>query len=203
MIFTFGFDDGYHSWLDASKVLEEHGFRGTFNVCLRNVVQQRLTERKRMFPPSDVITWDEVLDLQNRGHEVASHGVRHCDFSRATDAEIRLEFEGSLSVFRSRGVNVETYACAFNNWTERADKVGREFYKVIRGPVGVNYPPFKTRNYKCLSGEAAVNMAESNPKADMWVVGNWHDINPDGFRSQVERVKRLGVEVKTVRGVTR
>jgi len=196
--FTFSLDDGYESWLNAARILEKHGWRGTFNVCLRNVANERLATRQRMFPPSDVLTWSEVRWLQNAGHEIASHGVRHTDLSGATKEELELEMASSKRVFTSRGIRVDTYACQFNNYTSEADAVSRQHYRTIRGLTGVNTTPFTGRIYRALRGDLAVD-AVSDGK---WVVGIWHNITPEKFALDVERVAKSGAIVKTVREMT-
>ncbi len=192
--FSFNFDDGYRSWLDAAKVLEAYGFRGTFNVCLRNVVIRR-GDRQRMFPDSDILTWDEILSLQAGGHEIASHGALHVDLAHALPAELELEVAGSKRVFAERGVNVTAYACAFNQCPESVSQFVLQYYTAVRGAAGRdNVLPITTRVYHPIPGYAAVDAIADG----VWVVSSWHNVS-DRFEYTVKQVAENGVRVVSVR----
>ena len=197
-MFTFSFDDGYQSWLRCADILEEYGYRGVFNVCLRNVVRKRVPERRIMFPYRRVITWDEVHELQRRGHQMGSHGVRHVDLDDCNWPEIHLEIIGSKQVFESRGVSVDTFACPFNNYNERVKRVTLQHYGSVRGSPGFNQLPFKGSVYH------AHNEGKQFPSGGiilsntLWNVGIWHDIAPAKFREAVEAVHTSDVKVLTV-----
>ena len=199
MIFTFSFDDSYKSWTGASEVLDEYGYKGVFNVCLRNVTHKRPLTRQRMFPDRDILTWDEVQDIHSMGHEIASHGVRHIDIPLCSDEELDLEINGSYAVFESHGINVSSYTCAFNGWTAEAEQLSRRNYDSFRLGVGVNKLPLKGRTYYVMSAGDAVEYAVANPDKHEWVVGAWHDVNLNGFRRRVRQIKESGIPVKTVR----
>lgn len=196
--FTVSLDDGYQCWLEVARILEKHGCRGTFNVCLRNAVAKRLTTRPKMFPPSNVITWDEIRYLQRDGHEIASHGTRHIDLSGATKEELSVEIASSKRVFESHGVTVDTYACQYNNYTIEADEMSTRYYKTIRGHTGINELPFKGRVYRALRGDLALKEV----KKGRWIVGIWHTVTPENFEKTIFQLVKDGVIVKTVREMT-
>ncbi len=196
--FTFSFDDGYKSWMTAAEILEEYGWRGTFNVCLRNVVHKRVTTRPRMFPDKDVITWEEVLQLQARGHEIASHGVRHVDLPLCNKAEKYMEIVGSKLIFKSRGVNVETYTCAFNAYNQECIKLSEPHYKSFRTNIGVNKHPPKSPIYHADRPSAVDDICKSETD-NLWLIGIWHDVPLAGFRKRCEQLKEANIKVITVR----
>ena len=196
--FTFSADDGYSSWLKMADILEHYDYRGTFNVSLRNAVTQRLSTRPRMFPPANVITWDELMYLQNRGHEIACHGTRHINLTDATKEELNMELIYSKRVFQSRGIDVSTYACQFNNYTSEVGKLSEEHYDTVRGVTGVNIMPFKGRIYHALTSADALKEI----KEGIWAVGIWHNISPEKFLKDVEKASETGTTVKTVREMT-
>lgn len=195
---TFSFDDGYHSWLQAGDLLREHGWHGTFYTCLRNVVYIRKPGRTHMFPPDEVITWDEVKQLRGEGHEIACHGLRHIDLSLCNKREIRLELVDSLEVFKSHGVEVNTFGCPFNNYPPEVTKLALEHYDSFRDWIGVNRVPIRKRVYNVLrSGDAYEELQEGD---DKWVLSTWHDVDIPKFRSYLSKVEKLdNVEVKTTR----
>jgi peptidoglycan/xylan/chitin deacetylase (PgdA/CDA1 family) len=191
--FTFNFDDGYQSWLAAADVLEDHGWRGTFNVCLRSVVHER-GRRPRMFTPSKVLTWDEVVDLRDRGHEIASHGALHLDLPLATPAELDLEIRGSKAVFEAHGIEVRAYTAPYNSLFSAAHQVVRQHYQYVRGKAGTNLWPHYGQVYHAVGeAEAVARLQEGR-----WIVGSWHDVDLVSFAVACDEVQENGAEVLTV-----
>ena len=198
MILSVEFDDFYKSFIIAAQILEDCGFRGTFNISLRGVVSERKADRVRMFPDADILTWEEVKKLQSRGHDIASHGVRHNDLMLATPEELELEIVTSKRLFEARGIKVNSYACAFNNYTWKADELAAKHYRAIRGVQGINPLPFKGHVYHSLWGSDVIEKLAEYKDKPLWIVAAWHDINPTEFRAFMDRVKSCGIEVKTV-----
>jgi len=195
---TFAFDDGYRSWGEAGELLEKYGWRGTFYTCLRNVVYIRKDGRKRMFPLSDVITWDELKTLKQRGHEIACHGTRHIDLKRCDEREVKMELVDSLEVFKSHRFNVTTYGCAFNSYPRFLPDFALEHYNSFRDWVGENKYPITSRIYHVQrSGEAYESLLNGDNK---WVVSTWHDITDSGFKKYLKKISEMkNVKVKTVK----
>ena len=188
----------YKSFIVAAQILEDCGFRGTFNINLRGVVSERRADRIRMFPDADMLTWEEVKQLQSRGHDIASHGVRHNDLGLATPEELEVEIAASKRLFEARGIRVNSYACAFNNYTWQADNLAAKHYKAIRGVQGINPLPFKGHVYHSLRGSDVIEKLAEYKDKPIWVVTVWHDINPDVFRASIRKVRDMDIEVKTV-----
>lgn len=150
-----------------------------------------------MFPEDDVITWGELKKLKEAGHEIASHGVRHIDLNLCNQQELEMEIVGSLKLFKSRGFTVTTYGCAFNTYPKEAQELALKHYKTFRNWVGVNKVPIRTRVYKVLRAGDAYN--EASKGDNKWVVSTWHDIKDTNFKKYLDKVEKLGVEVKIVR----
>lgn len=193
---TIAFDDGYASWDMAARILEKHGWRGTFYTCLRNVVYERNSNRARMFPPTDVITWLEVCNLHRRGHEIANHGTLHSDLPRCNKRELKLELIDSKEVFNSHGIPVTTYGCAFNSYPNDLRELALQHYNSFRLSLGVNkLPPGKT--YHVMPPQDALHEVEKG--SEKWIVSAWHDVNADGFRKHMNKIKELNIRVCTVK----
>jgi peptidoglycan/xylan/chitin deacetylase (PgdA/CDA1 family) len=199
VIFTFSFDDGYAVWKNVGILLAGYGYKGVFNVVLRNVVHRRVKDRPKMFPEQNVITWEEILQLQQLGHEITSHGVRHVDLNLCNQTELQLELLGSYAVFESMGVDVSSYTCAFNCWTPKALEISKNKYNSFRASVDVNKLPLTGKIYHCMDGNQAIHYMRRNLEKNEWIVGAWHDVDPYRFEDTIKMVKKLGVEVKTVR----
>ena len=194
-LFTFAFDDGYESWVEAAGTLQVYGFRGVFNCTLRNVVQERKLTRPRMFSPSDVITWDEMAEMQAQGHEIGSHGVRHIDLGTANTIEIMLEIDHSQRVFASRGIQVDTYASQFNSSSMASTRMGLWAYRTFRAGVRENILPFAGGLYHGQAPGDALKVEHGE-----WRVAIFHDVQLVNFADTVDRVARIPeIEVVTVR----
>jgi len=192
--FTFSFDDGYESWMRASRLLEKYRYRGSFNVCLRNTATRRLVNRRlRMWP--DTLLWTEIQELADRGHEICSHGVRHIDYVDATDEELLMEIEGSKRVFASRGIEVDAFTCPFNGYTSQVGKLCGGHYSYVRGGSMINTLPIYVNRYHSTGAEDALeSIAE-----DVWVVGAWHDVEDfREFEAAIQQVEASGATVVTV-----
>ena len=192
--FTFAFDDGYTSWSSAGKILKEAGFRGMFNVCLRNAVEERKPNRGRMFPIADIITWDEVRALQHAGHEIGAHGTRHISLDTATWDELIMEIEAPKRIFNSRGVHSTSYACQFNTSCSEAEKIGLASYQSFRAGVHENPWPPASRVFHAMGWPDAVRAI----RPDVWIVSVWHDPDLDELRKKIDQVKEAGCKVVTV-----
>ena len=109
-----------------------------------------------------------------------------------------MEIIASKRVFNSKSININTYACQFNNYTPEADEVSRELYDSIRGTVGVNKLPLTGRIYRALEGGSAIGKLGEAKKQSLWLVGIWHNVNPKPFEENVKKVKDFDVSVKTI-----
>lgn len=97
---SFTFDDVPQSACrTGSKILEEHGFRGSFYVCGGLTDQQGDVERFH--------SRDDLLGLKDRGHEVASHGYAHLDYQSISLDQVRADLDHNLDFFRELGWSEE------------------------------------------------------------------------------------------------
>ena len=82
-LLAFTFDDGFKNCLTAARILEAYDTRGCFFVCPRFVGQQHLQQLRRIclerwaMPPTELMTWDDLELLVDRGHEVCAHTMTH------------------------------------------------------------------------------------------------------------------------------
>jgi peptidoglycan/xylan/chitin deacetylase (PgdA/CDA1 family) len=149
-----------------------------------------------VFPDARVLTWNELAGIRDAGHEIASHGTRHVDLSLSTDSEVKMELLGSHHVFRSKGFDTSTYACAFNCYTRKADDMIDGLYRSIRGFPGKNFLPVEGHVYHVCAGNSMKELEDA--RENQWIIGVWHDVDPKRFESDVVHVKKTGVRVATV-----
>ena len=195
MPLSFTFDDGYASWPEAANILTQHNARGTFCVCLRNVVKWRHPGRTRMFPATEVITWDELRAMQAQGHEIASHGMLHPDLGEASDLELEVELNLSFRLLVEHGLHITTFSMPFNRCPPAVIEKARCWYKAIRSNIGPNPYPFTGHVCRGLHPPHAVQLARPN----VWAVAVYHDPDPKPFERTVSRMAADGVPILSIR----
>jgi len=206
-VVTFSFDDGSPGWVLAAQVLEKFGFRGTFNVTIRNIVKRGMPFVA--FPFDRVIQERDLIKLQEHDHEIGSHGLRHIQLKLCNDVELFHELKTSKDVLESLGLKVRTFTCPFSNWSEQVKDEVLKYYDSMRYGIGVNRMPFDKRTYMSVLGsddlKAAIDRATIE---NLWVVLLFHNVkrnNDDNFSTDLETftnivryVFKKNIQVKTV-----
>lgn len=109
---TYTFDDGLvEQYTLAAPQLEKRGFRGTFGINGSRINQdnEHITDTTRM-------TWVQVKDLSERGHEITNHGWKHKNFSRFPLEEIKEDVRKNDSAIHAvTGIWPRTFLYPNNN----------------------------------------------------------------------------------------
>ena len=131
--FVVVFDDGNRDGFDeAYPILERYGFKGVFAVVVGRVGINR-----------SAMTWAELEELQEAGHEVANHSMSHANVARLGAAG--LEREIGLSAERLRehlGGWPRTFVYPYGSWDQDAlDAVRRTHHHIALTTVPGVDPP--------------------------------------------------------------
>lgn len=89
-VIVFTFDDALLSQLDAARLLEDHGYRGTFYVAAGQL--------RSRYSYVSYASESEVRSLARRGHDVQSHTVTHADLVTLTAEELDKELRGAKAI---------------------------------------------------------------------------------------------------------
>ena len=97
---SYTFDDGLaeHYTLVAPQ-LEKRGFRGTFWICGSNINKdnRNITDTTRM-------TWPQLKEMSDKGHEISNHGWAHKNFARFPIEEIKEDIlKNDSAIFANTG----------------------------------------------------------------------------------------------------
>lgn len=86
---SYTFDDGLveHYTLVAPH-LEKLNFRGTFWIN-----GSRVNENAQLVKDSTRVTWGQLKEMSDKGHEISNHGWAHKNFSKFPIEEIRLDIQ--------------------------------------------------------------------------------------------------------------
>lgn len=130
--FVIGFDDGLlSSYVLAFPWLESMGVRGYLalpgNTC-------------NLYDHGDgYMTWSDVRDLQDRGHEIVYHGFNH-EYLNAgqTEAQIRGYIESSLAEYTQRGLRVVNGSYPGGSVSAASDAVYPDYFRGARAS-GASY----------------------------------------------------------------
>ncbi len=127
------FDDGLQTQYDyAFPLLQARGIKATFYVNTATINT-----------PS-FMTSSELLNLQNNGHEIDSHGNHHYDLPNLSEAQIRQELQVSQQTLRSWGLTANNFAYPDAARTAYTDSIVHDYYRSARwgyvGPFSIQLP---------------------------------------------------------------
>lgn len=87
------FDDGVKGQIDYAKpILDKYGFPATFSVICNNVTQ------------SGYMNWDDIRQLEEAGHDIASHTMSHDNLEDIPLEQARVEISESKRCIISNGI---------------------------------------------------------------------------------------------------
>ena len=98
------FDRGYKStYTDAKPILDKYGFKTSIFVAC-----ERTESPKGM-------SWDQLRQLQNEGHDIQSHGLKHQRLTEVkSDSEIEHIVSGGQECLQEQGFNPTIFQAPFN-----------------------------------------------------------------------------------------
>jgi len=114
--FVVVFDDGNRDGYDSAyPILQRHGFTGVFAVVVGRVGVRR-----------SAMTWEELLELQDAGHEIANHTLSHANVARLDRAGRAREIGRSAERLRQRlGAWPRTFVYPFGRWDRDSSRTVR------------------------------------------------------------------------------
>lgn len=117
------FDDAYRDFLvNACPALERSNFKATVFVPTDKVGIP--ADWDPVSEPLQIMTWDELREIVDRGMSVGSHSASHRNLAELTAAEVRSEAEQSRAALESKlGVEVASIAFPWGNSTPEARAV--------------------------------------------------------------------------------
>lgn len=111
------FDDSYQNNLPAARVLAEHHLPATFFIPAAYVATDHVYDWDRDLPvrlPN--LTWDEVVQMAELGHEIGSHTMTHPNMASLSNTEALKELIDSKKLLENKlGRSVRWFAYPFGN----------------------------------------------------------------------------------------
>lgn len=167
------YDDGLleHKTLVATE-LEKRGLRGTFWI-IGNMVGQRNTDQ------GDRLTWDEIREMEKRGHEMASHSWSHPNCRKVDFETFMYDVWRNDSAFmQNLGHKSLTFAYPYNSKTDQvvaaveAGRIGSRTFQTGHGQQNnkTTLPKMTAWMHELIAkGEWGVTMSHAiNKGYDKW-----------------------------------
>ena len=188
---SYTFDDGLaEHYTVVFPELEKRGFKGTFWICGCYIEQGAAAKVPRM-------TWAQLKDMANKGHEISNHSWSHKKMSRLPLERIKEEIEKNDSaIFANIGIRPVTYCYPYNY---KPDTI---FQVASKNRVGTRVRQFSMGGWKS-SSQRFTKWLEDLIKNEEWGVAMTHGINygydafksPDLFWEHLDEVKSLSDKI--------
>lgn len=125
---SFSFDDGFKSNVRTARILEEFGARGMFFVPPGFIGTETVGEARDFYGFSEgvdepAMTWSDLEQLLESGHEIGNHTLGHKVMSWVDDTVMENEIHEGATQLRTRLGPIEHFAWPrgrFFHFTEQA-----------------------------------------------------------------------------------
>jgi peptidoglycan/xylan/chitin deacetylase (PgdA/CDA1 family) len=109
------FDDAYKDNYEiVAPALEKFGFHATFFVSSGYIENEKTLpfDARTIGRRIDLMSWNEISDLKNRGFGIGAHTVNHINCAMATTQELEEELKDCAFVLKSK-LGIENLAFAY------------------------------------------------------------------------------------------
>lgn len=183
---SYTFDDGLaEHYTLAAPQLERRGFRGTFFVN-----GSKVNKDERHIRDTTRVTWPQLREMAEKGHEISNHGWAHRNFARFPLDVLKEDIlKNDSAIYANVGVVPRTYAYPNNT------KEGEAMEFVARNRVGTRMKQRSVGSKR--SARDLEKWIETLIKTGDWGVGMTHGLtygfdafgNPQRLWEHWDRVK--------------
>jgi peptidoglycan/xylan/chitin deacetylase (PgdA/CDA1 family) len=200
------FDDGWESaFTNGAALMNRYGYEGTFYLNPSTI------------DTTSFMTSGQVAELRGNGHELASHGYEHVDFTTLDRSAIDYQLGHSYEYFKQvHGIQTVDFAVPFGGSDAQTIFYARKYYRSLRGTEsGVNTRQnIDAYNLRVLymgrdtSLDKLLDAISDTKAKNGWLILVYHRIEATGngetimtpaqFQQQLDTVKASGVTVQPV-----
>lgn len=200
------FDDGWQSaYVNGAPLLDQYGFKATFYL------------NPAAIDTSVFMSSDEVLALQKDGHELASHGYEHLDFTTLNKSSINYQLEHAYQYFKQvHGEQTVDFATPFGGTDSQVTSYARQYYSSLRTTQSglntrQNFDPYHLLVLYIGKDTTPAKLAEALAEAKAnngWLILVYHRIDtttlgdpvisPTQFQQQLDVLKKSNLTVLPV-----
>jgi peptidoglycan/xylan/chitin deacetylase (PgdA/CDA1 family) len=170
-VVIIAFDDSPKSQFTLAKpILDKYGFKGSFfTVCNFVTGTENHHDKTRM-------TWQDIKDLQNEGHDIESHTMTHTDLNFKTQQDLIYEVGGSKQCLLNHGINSTIFAYPASSGNQNATVINTvyNYYDWARsGDAPLAF--LHCNGYKIENNCNPINKRGLIPYENRYDVRNWSD----------------------------
>jgi peptidoglycan/xylan/chitin deacetylase (PgdA/CDA1 family) len=206
-LLSYTFDDGWESaYQNGRKLLDQTGAKATFYLNPSSI------------DTPEFMTTEQVAELHDRGHELASHGYEHRNLTTLNSSAIDYQFKRADDYFRQVfGMNSVNFAAPFGSVDPQLTFYAQKYYTSARGTQdGINtkqsFDPYNLRVLYMGRDTRIERLKEALAQAQAsngWLILVYHRIDeattsdtsiaPAQFKSHIDTVHASGIPVATVK----
>ncbi len=205
------FDDGWQSaYVNGVPLLDEYGFKATFYL------------NPSALDTSVFVSSDEVTALEKDGHELASHGYEHLDFTTLNKSSINYQLEHAYQYFKQvRNEQTIDFATPFGGTDSQVTSYARKYYASLRSTQSglntrQNFNPYNLLVLYIGRDTTPATIADALSEAKTnngWLILVYHRIDtitqgdpvtsPTKFQQQLDVLKKSNLTVMPVSSALR
>jgi peptidoglycan/xylan/chitin deacetylase (PgdA/CDA1 family) len=182
---TFVLDDGYEAeYIYAFPVFYQHG------AVACSAVTSDFIGKKKIGTDEPYSTREQLLDLQDSGWEILSHGKEHKELAKLNIYEAEREIKNSKEDLTSMGFNVNNFIYPCHSINDNVRYMVSQHYRAARGSVGVNDAHTDKFNLKGIMIDDHTDIARYkeyvNTEKDKWLIFYCHICTSKYIHSTVD-----------------
>lgn len=203
-LISVSFDDGWSSvYTTAKPILDELKIKTTQNIIADSF-------RSLL---SGYMNLGEVKQLDQEGHEIASHSIRHCNLARLSNENLEYDIKASKLLLESEFDSIRGLAYPYGSYNQRVEDVAKAEYDYVRTTMaGYNGLLMDRHELRSVTISPEMTVDEFKSMIDfaisnrLWVniiyhkVGNAPDvygITPGALKEQLTYLKSKPVRIVT------
>lgn len=175
---SLDFDDGWAlTYKNALPILNKAGLKSTQSIISGSIKDWHYVNKS------------QILDMQNSGHEIASHTKTHADLTRFSASRVKDEVAGSKKALLSLGVEaINSFVYAHGKYNNQAEEAVKDAGFINARTIDIGYNTKTSNPYLLKSQVIALNTSFDEVKfwidraiADKtWVILVFHQIDYSG-----------------------
>jgi peptidoglycan/xylan/chitin deacetylase (PgdA/CDA1 family) len=137
VILTFD-DDWKNQYTQVKPILEEYGFKATFFITPGCASYQNHSYCNNSSGDGSSMTWEDIKSLQEDGYDIQSHGMRHKDLTKLSQADLEYEIAESKNQLLQHDINSTVFGNPFAAGQDNSTviKTISKYYDMARAGYG-------------------------------------------------------------------
>ena len=156
----------------------------------------------------------QLKKMQQSGHEIASHSLRHCDLTQLSQVDLDYDLVNSSKILQENGFRVSGLAYPYGAYSQLISQNSRANYSYNRtSDVGYNdffadQYKIKTQNIDSTTTEQLNSWLKYAKENKLWLVLVYHQVGESGgynvttvnLENHLKAIRASGLPVHTVNG---